>query len=146
MILLIDELDAIARHRNESHETTARMVSILLAELDGLAEASQVLLVGSANDVTALDRAVVDRFDLKIEFQPPDRSQLTAALAYYARQLSSSDVAELVERLDGWNFRQIARFAEDVVRVYVSSLDLTLLESGEPPLPGKQDYLAALGA
>lgn len=145
MILLIDELDALARHRNESHETTARMVSILLAELDGLAESNQVLLVGSANDVTALDWAVVDRFDLKIEFRPPDRDQLQAALAYYARQLSPVEIAEVAERLDGWNFRQLARFAEDVVRVYVSGLDLTLLETGEPPLPQKDDYLAALG-
>lgn len=145
MILLIDELDALARHRSESHETTARLVSILLSELDGLAESTEVLLVGSANDVTALDRAVVDRFDLRIEFQLPDRGQIQAALAYYARQLSPLDVAELVERLDGWNFRQVARFAEDVVRVYVSSLDLTLLEAGEPPLPRKEDYLAALG-
>src|SRR5207249_4082464 len=51
MILLIDEIDAIAKHRNESHETTARMVSILLSEMDGLAESNQVLLVGSANDL-----------------------------------------------------------------------------------------------
>lgn len=144
MILLIDELDALARHRNESHETTARMVSILLSEMDGLTESSEVLLVGSANNVESIDRAVLDRFDLKIEFGLPNRDQLHAALSYYARQLPSDDVAEIVERLNGWNFRRIARFAEDVVRSYVSSLDLSLLEASDPPLPRKQDYLAAL--
>lgn len=144
MILMIDELDALARHRSESHETTARMVSILLSEMDGLAESSEVLLVGSANNVQSIDRAVLDRFDVKIEFSLPDRGQLRAALAYYASQLSSEDVAELVERLDSWNFRKIARFAEEVVRSYVSSLDLNLLEADEPPLPRKEDYLAAL--
>ena len=89
-------------------------------------------------------RAVLDRFDVKIEFDLPDRDQLHAALAYYAGQLSPDDVAELVERLDGWNFRKIARFAEEVVRSYVSGLDLNLLEAGDPPLPRKEDYLAAL--
>lgn len=144
MIMLIDELDALARHRSESHETTARMVSILLSEMDGLAESSQVLLVGSANNVESIDRAVLDRFDLKIEFGLPDRDQLQAALAYYAGQLSSDEVAELVGQLNGWNFRKIARFAEEVVRSYVSSLDLNLLETAEPPLPRKEDYLSAL--
>ena len=144
MILLIDELDALARRRSESHETTARMVSILLCEMDGLAESSPVLLVGSANNVESIDRAVLDRFDVKIEFDLPDRDQLHAALAYYAGQLSPDDVAELVERLDDWNFRKIARFAEEVVRSYVSGLDLNLLEAGDPPLPRKEDYLAAL--
>jgi hypothetical protein len=53
-------------------------------------------------------------------------------------------VAELVEQLGGWNFHKIARFAEEVIRRYVASLDLNLLEAGEPPLPRKEDYLAAL--
>ncbi len=53
-------------------------------------------------------------------------------------------VAELVERLDGSSFRKIARFAEGVVRSYVSGLDLNLLEAGEPPLSRKEDYLAAV--
>ena len=144
MIMLIDEVDALARHRSESHEATARMVSILLSEMDGLVESSDVLLVGSANNLESIDRAVLDRFDLKIEFGLPGRGQLHAALAYYARQLSADDVAEIVQQLDGWNFRTIARFAEEVIRTYVSSLDLTLLEAHDPPLPSKADYLAAL--
>ena len=144
MILLIDELDALARHRSESHETTARMVSILLSDMDGLAESNQVLLVGAVNDVELIDRAVLDRFDLKIEFGLPDRDQLQADLAYYAVQLSPDDCVELVERLNGWNFRKIARFAEEVVRSYVSNLDLNLLEADEPPLPRKEDYMSAL--
>jgi SpoVK/Ycf46/Vps4 family AAA+-type ATPase len=144
MILLIDELDALARHRAESHEATARLVTILLSEMDGIAEATQVLLVGSVNNVDAIDPAVRDRFDLKMEFRLPDREQLRAALAYYARQLTSDDIDELVEQMSGWNFRKIARFAEEVVRTYVSTLDLSRLEAADPPVPLKEDYLAAL--
>lgn len=144
MIMLIDELDALARHRGESDATTARLVSILLAEMDGLAESSQVLLVGSVNTVEALDEAVRDRFDVKIAFGLPNSDQLHAALSYHASQLSHDDVAELIERMEGWNFRQVARFAEEALRFYVSRLDLTLLEADEPPVPRKEDYLAAL--
>jgi len=34
---------------------------------------------GSANNMESIDRAVLDRFDLKIEFSPPGREQLHAA-------------------------------------------------------------------
>ena len=88
MIMLIDELDALARHRSESHETTARMVSILLSEMDGLAESTQVLLVGSVNDLASIDPAVSDRFDLKIGFSLPDRGQLRQALSMHQGSLS----------------------------------------------------------
>lgn len=144
MILLIDEVDALARHRSESHEATARLVSVLLSEMDGLMESADILLVGSANNLESMDRAVLDRFDLKIEFGLPDRGQLHAALAYHARQLSDDEIAEIVQHLDGWNFRKIARFAEEVLRRYVANLDLTLLEAHDPPLPEKADYLEAL--
>jgi hypothetical protein len=146
MILLIDELDALARNRSESHEASARIVSVLLTEIDGFAESNEILLVGSVNDVNALDPAIYDRFDLKIEFRPPNPAQLTEALAYYARHLPADDVGELANRMEGWNFRQVARFAENVLRRYVSSLDLSALETQEPPLPGKQDYLETLDA
>jgi len=50
-------------------------------------------------------------------------------------QLSRDEVAEVVQHFDGWNFRQVARFAEEVIRRYVSSLNLSLLEASDPPLP-----------
>ena len=65
-------------------------------------------------------------------------------LAYYAGHLSQDDVASVVERLDGWNFRRVARFAEEVVRSYVARLDLDLLGASEPPLPARSDYLDTL--
>ncbi len=62
------------------------LLSFCLARLcsrnmDGLAEANQILLVGSANNLESVDRAVLDRFDLKIEFPLPEGDQLQAALA-----------------------------------------------------------------
>ena len=75
---------------------------------------------------------------------PPNKDQLRSGLAYYAAHLSPADVDTLVQRMDGWNFRRLERFAEDAVRRFVSGLDLAMLEASEPPLPGVEDYLAAL--
>jgi hypothetical protein len=140
MILFIDEIDALTRRRQDSHETTARLVSILLAELDGLAGSSEVLLVGSANATEAIDPAVLDRFDVTVAFELPNPEQRRLALAYYARHLPAGDVADLAERMVGWSFRRLSRFAESVVRSYVSGLDVSHLEAREPALPCREDY------
>ena len=144
MILFIDELDALARHRQDSHETTARLVSILLTEMDGLAGLTDVLLVGSANAVASIDTAVLDRFEVTIPFDLPTADERQQALAYYAKHLQPGEVADLADRMEGWSFRRLARFAESVVRAYVSRLDLSQLEAPEPPLPTMEDYVKEL--
>ncbi|GAB5045932.1 hypothetical protein TdN_03240 [Thermodesulfovibrio sp. TK110] len=144
MVLMIDELDALARHRGESHETTARLVSILLTEMDGLTTKGDILIIGSVNDLSLVDKAVLDRFDVKIEFKMPTFEQLKAVFKYYARHLNDSDVDYIVSHFEGWNFRKIAQFCREVVRDYVSRLDLNQLEAVEPPLPKKEDYLKIL--
>ena len=144
MILLVDEIDALARHRRDAHEASARLVSILLMEMDGLGRASDLLLVGAANDLGGIDEAVLSRFDVQIEFGLPGSAALESVLSYYARQLPADEITELAALMEGWTFRQVARFAQDVVRSYVAALDLSLLEASDPPLPRKEDYLAAL--
>lgn len=148
MVLFIDELDALARKREDSFETTSRLVSILLTEMDGLSENGDILIVGSANNVEGLDKAVLDRFHVKIEYPAPNQQQIHKAFAYYARHLPDDDVAEISSRMKpgAWNYRRIARFCEEVVRRYVSGLDLSQLEANEPPLPRKEDYLRYLSS
>lgn len=142
MIMLVDELDAVARHRVESHETTSRLVSILLSEMDGLAELNQVFLVGSANNLESIDRAVLDRFDLKIEFGLPDRNQLHAALTYSAKHLSTDYVAEASGATRRLEFPQDRPVSGRGHTKACREPGLNVLEAGEPPLPRKEDYLA----
>ena len=47
--------------------------------------------MGSANNPQSIDAAVLDRFDMKIDFHPPNSEQLRAAMSYHARQLSEED-------------------------------------------------------
>ena len=65
-------------------------------------------------------------------------------LQYYAKHLAREDIEKIASKTPGWNFRQLAKFAEEVVRSYVSSLDLGVLEAEEPPLPRVEDYLKAI--
>ena len=65
-------------------------------------------------------------------------------LACYARQLRPDEITDLAARMESWSFRQVARFAQDVVRSYVATLYLTRLDASDPPVPRMEDYLVAL--
>lgn len=144
LILMIDELDALARNRQDSHEATSRIVSILLSEIDGLSSKGNVLVLGSANNLSLIDKALLDRFDIKIEFKMPNPEALKEVFRYYAKHLSDEDVNMIVPRLEGFNFRKIAQFCKEVLREFVSSLDLSQLEAPEPPLPKADLYIKVL--
>lgn len=141
IILMFDELDALARHREISHEASARIVSVLLSEMDGLTTKGDVLIVGAANNVELIDQAVLDRFDIKIEFRMPELDQLREVFKFYAKHLSDGDVEKILPYLKAWNFRQVSQFCTEVIRNFVSTLDLSQLEAPEPPLPRVEFYL-----
>ena len=144
MLLLIDELDAIARHRAGLDETSSRLVSILLAELDGLEDRGRIAVVAAVNDPEVLDSALLDRFDVHITFPEPDSAGRASVLAYYARHLEPGDVERLADRMEGWSYRRIADYAANVVRRFVAGLDLSRPEASDLPLPSMSDYLSAL--
>lgn len=144
VILLIDELDALGRRRADSQETTSRLVSILLSELDGLQGRSSVVVVGAVNDESLLDNALLDRFSLRVRYETPKTEALAKVFAYYARHLTEADAGKIAAHMRGWNFRRVAQFAEEALRRYVATLDLSQIEAHEPPLPPVAAYLDLL--
>jgi hypothetical protein len=48
-VLFFDEIDALARHREESHEATHRVVSTLLENMDGLEESKGIVVIAATN-------------------------------------------------------------------------------------------------
>ena len=64
-IILIDEFDALARKREmgdgSSHGTEARLVTMLLAFLDGFEQHNNVYLIGTTNRKEVIDGAVLER-------------------------------------------------------------------------------------
>ena len=117
-VLFIDELESIFRSRNEdSHESTRKVISLLLQELDGIQKHdNNLLLIGATNTPHLLDEAFLrtGRLDVQIFVGLPDvaaRQQilencfkdvtypvqkgLLAAVAAYTADYSGADLKGL---------------------------------------------------
>ncbi|NYZ79293.1 CDC48 family AAA ATPase [Candidatus Micrarchaeota archaeon] len=89
-IIFMDELDAIAPKREEvSGEVEKRMVSQLLALMDGLKARGQVIVIGATNRPNAIDPALrrPGRFDREIELGVPDRNSRKEVLQIHTRNM-----------------------------------------------------------
>ena len=92
-VLLLDELDALAKRRDDVAEIgeLKRLVTVLLLEIDDWP--SDGLLVAATNHPSLLDPAVWRRFELRVEFPLPDQSALAAAVVVFLGN-SASDHEE----------------------------------------------------
>ena len=86
-IVFFDEIDAIAAKRGEASDTSERVVSQLLTELDGLADNPTMVVLAATNRRDALDPALLrpGRLEEHVEVPDPDREARTEILAVHAR-------------------------------------------------------------
>ena len=79
-ILLLDELDAVAKRRDDSGEIgeLKRLVTVLLQEIDQWPPSG--LLLAATNHADLLDPAVWRRFEIVVEFPLPEQDRLDALL------------------------------------------------------------------
>lgn len=82
-VLLLDELDAVAKRRDDVTEIgeLKRLVTVLLQEIDMWPEGS--LLLAATNHSDLLDPAVWRRFEVVLQFPLPDRTTLVTAMREY---------------------------------------------------------------
>jgi SpoVK/Ycf46/Vps4 family AAA+-type ATPase len=111
-VLLLDELDAIAKRRDDDQEVgeLKRLVTVLLQEIDDWPEGR--LLVAATNHHDLLDQAVWRRFEIQIEFNLPSRDAVEQALQLYVTDDQSLDkhwLPVLSEVLVGKSFSDIER-------------------------------------
>ncbi len=95
-IVLIDELDAIAPHRDKAGaQSDVRMVTQLLSLLDGLMKVDGLVVIGTTNRVDAVDPALrrPGRFDQEIFFGPPGAEGRLDILRIHAREMPLSPEA-----------------------------------------------------
>ncbi|KQN19271.1 AAA family ATPase [Sphingomonas sp. Leaf33] len=87
-VLLLDELDAIAKRRDDGGEIgeLKRLVTVLIQEIDDWP--STGLLVAATNHPELLDPAIWRRFEMLLEFPLPD----TTALSIYIIDLLSGRI------------------------------------------------------
>ncbi len=87
-IIFIDEIDAIAPKREDvSGEVERRVVSQILAMMDGLKSRGKVIVIGATNRPNALDPALrrPGRFDREIEINPPNKEGRLSILKIHTR-------------------------------------------------------------
>jgi hypothetical protein len=79
-ILFLDELDALAKRRDDSADVgeLKRLVTVLLQQLDEWP--SSRLLIAATNHPQLLDTAVWRRFEERVEFQRPGAQELRALI------------------------------------------------------------------
>jgi ATP-dependent 26S proteasome regulatory subunit len=111
-VLLLDELDAIAKRRDDATEIgeLKRLVTVLLQEIDDWPVSS--LLIAATNHAELLDPAVWRRFDAHVTFPLPDLGLRQMAVdAFIGADVSGGH--ELLEALavvmDGLSFSDMER-------------------------------------
>lgn len=111
-VLLLDELDAVAKRRDDAHEVgeLKRLVTVLLQEIDDWP--SSGLLVAATNHPDLLDAAVWRRFEIKVDFPMPDAPAVNRAVETFLGPDGSlptrvHDV--VVDLLNGLSFSDIER-------------------------------------
>ncbi|NJE60257.1 CDC48 family AAA ATPase [Thermococcus sp. 21S7] len=108
-IIFIDEIDAIAPKREETHgEVEKRVVSQLLTLMDGLKSRGKVIVIGATNRPDAIDPALrrPGRFDRELEVGVPDKAGRKEILQIHTRgmpiepEFRRGRVIEILEELE----------------------------------------------
>ncbi|XP_049875888.1 ATPase family AAA domain-containing protein 2-like [Pectinophora gossypiella] len=92
-IIFFDEIDALAPARRPSDDHThSSVVATLLAEMDGLCDRGNVIVIGATNRPDAMDPAVrrAGRFDRELYFPPPEADARRDILAIYTKEWEPS--------------------------------------------------------
>jgi ATP-dependent Zn protease len=103
-------------------ESTRITLQHLFNAMDGVGEREGVIVVATANDVSALDPALSQRpgrFDRVVSVGPPD---MAMRLDYLKRlkvapELSETELALLAEASDGFSFAHLAAMRRGASRV-----------------------------
>jgi transitional endoplasmic reticulum ATPase len=99
-IIFIDEIDAIAPKREDVQgEVERRVVSQILALMDGLKGRGKVIVIGATNRVNSLDSALrrPGRFDREIEVGVPDKKGRRTILSIHTRGMPLTKNVKLDE-------------------------------------------------
>jgi len=97
-IIFIDEIDSIAPKREEvTGEVERRVVSQLLALMDGLEARGKVIVIAATNRPNALDPALrrPGRFDREIEIRVPDKKGRHDILLIHTRNMPLTEDVNL---------------------------------------------------
>ncbi|WP_254278683.1 AAA family ATPase [Haloarcula marina] len=116
-IIFLDEIDAIASHRGQGNEVTERVVSQLLAELDGITENPNLVVLAATNRRDMIDDALLrpGRLEQHVEVPNPDLEARAEILRVHTEGKPLADdvsIPDLAAETDGFSGAEL----EAVVR------------------------------
>lgn len=125
-ILLLDEIDSIAKRRSDDSDIgeLKRLVTVILQELDEWP--AEGLLLAATNHPELIDPALWRRFDLKVEFELPDRKSIKEAIQHFSGQdyaLFSRWADVLAFAFEGESFSDIERAIQKFRRALALGTD-----------------------
>ncbi|WP_277541530.1 AAA family ATPase [Haloarcula laminariae] len=137
-IIFLDEIDAIASHRGQGNEVTERVVSQLLAELDGITENPNLVVLAATNRRDMIDDALLrpGRLEQHIEVPNPDGPAREEILSVHTEgKPLAEDVstAELAAELSGYSGAEIAAVVREASMLAIREMaaDLGPAEASE---------------
>ncbi|MDJ1181781.1 AAA family ATPase [Roseofilum casamattae] len=114
-VVFIDEIDTLAPARGQYSSDSGvsdRLVGQLLVELDGMASATNIILIAATNRPEAIDPALLraGRLDLQLTVDLPDTESRLAILRVHNqdRPLSEVSLSDYAELTPGWSGADLA--------------------------------------
>ena len=128
-IIFIDEIDAIASKREETHgEVEKRVVAQLLAIMDGLKSRGRVVVIAASNIPNSLDPALrrPGRFDREIEINVPSEKGRLEILKIHTRNMPLTkkvDLKKLSKITYGFVGADLAALAREAAMVVLKRVE-----------------------
>lgn len=131
-VLFFDEFDSIGKERGDTQETgeIKRVVSFLLMQIDQLP--SYVVTIAATNHPELLDRAVWRRFQIRLAFPAPQKSEISAFLLNCFESWPtrpSISTAILSSSLGALSYAEARDFCQNVRRRHILGLGETDIDS-----------------
>jgi transitional endoplasmic reticulum ATPase len=158
-IIFIDEIDAIAIKREDSHgEVERRVVAQLLATMDGLKSRGKVVVIAATNIPDALDPALrrPGRFDREVEIGVPGKEARLNILKIHTRNMPLAkevDLKRLADITHGFVGADVAALTKEAAMVVLRRLLPEIKLKEDEPIPkelleklrvGPSDFMEAL--
>ncbi len=146
-VIFLDEFESLTPPRGSGESgAERRIVSTLLAELDGLAtkeDESFILTMGATNVPWLLDSAILSRFQRRIYVPLPDDAAREAILnIHLTRQGHKTDqpISEWVRQTGGYSGREIEQICQTAIGQMTQRTNPNLLDLVDKGQAAVRDY------
>jgi katanin p60 ATPase-containing subunit A1 len=146
-VIFIDEFESLSPPRGLGESgAERRIVSTLLAEIDGLGSKGQddlIITIGATNVPWLIDNAILSRFQKRIYVPLPDAEARQIILEIFIQRRghkSQWPLDELVARTDGYSGREIEQICQTAVTHMTQRANPELMAMVDKGQEALQDY------